>query len=89
MSKSRKGIVIVNTGKGKGKTTAALGLMMRAAGQGFRICMIQFVKAETGRWGEIKIAEKMGFEWHITGDGFTWKSKDMDELASQLNMVGS
>ena len=47
----RKGLVIVNTGDGKGKTTAALGLLMRAWGRGFRICVVQFIKAETGRMG--------------------------------------
>ena len=70
MKKKQHGIVIVNTGEGKGKTTAALGQMMRAAGQGLRTCMIQFVKAETGRWGEIKAAKKLGFEWYSIGDGF-------------------
>ena len=79
MSKSKKGLVIVNTGEGKGKTTAALGLMMRAHGQGLRVCMIQFVKAETGRWGEFKSAEALGIEWHKLGDGFTWKSSNLDE----------
>ena len=77
------GIVIVYTGEGKGKTTAALGLLMRASGQGLRTCMIQFIKAKTGRWGEIKAAEKLGLEWYITGDGFTWKSKDMDETVAR------
>lgn len=81
--KNKQGIVIVNTGEGKGKTTAALGLLMRASGQGLRICMIQFVKAETGRWGEIKAAEKLGFEWYTMGDGFTWKSKDIDETVAK------
>lgn len=70
MSKT-KGLVIVHTGKGKGKTTAALGLLMRACGHGFKPCVIQFIKSESGRWGEIKIAEKLGIEWHKTGSGFT------------------
>ena len=77
----RKGLVIVNTGDGKGKSTAALGLMLRAWGRDFRICVIQFIKAETGRWGEVRAAAKLGIEWHSTGDGFTWTSKDMDETA--------
>jgi cob(I)alamin adenosyltransferase len=47
----KKGLLIVNTGDGKGKTTAALGIVLRAWGRGFRICVIQFIKAETGRWG--------------------------------------
>ncbi len=75
----RKGLVIVNTGEGKGKSTAALGLVLRAWGRDFRICVIQFIKAETGQWGEVKAARKLGIEWHSMGDGFTWTSKDMDE----------
>jgi len=75
----RRGLVIVNTGEGKGKTTAALGLLLRAWGRGFRICVIQFIKSETGGWGEVKAAQKLGIEWHKMGDGFTWLSKDMDE----------
>ena len=79
----KKGLLIVNTGDGKGKTTAALGMVLRAWGRGFRICVIQFVKAETGGWGEIKAAKKLGIEWHATGDGFTWLSKDMDETTAR------
>ena len=79
----KKGLLIVNTGDGKGKTTAALGMVLRAWGRGFRICVIQFVKAETGGWGEVKAAKKLGIEWHATGDGFTWTSKDMDETTAR------
>ncbi len=79
----KKGLLIVNTGDGKGKTTAALGMVLRAWGRGFRICVIQFVKAETGGWGEVKAAKKLGIEWHTTGDGFTWTSKDMDETTAR------
>ncbi len=83
MAKKKKGLIIVNTGLGKGKTTAALGQMMRARGQGLRTCMIQFVKAKTGRWGEFKSAEELGIEWHKMGDGFTWKSKDIEETTAK------
>jgi cob(I)alamin adenosyltransferase len=87
MSKSdqnkRKGLVIVNTGDGKGKTTAALGMIMRAWGRDLRVCVIQFLKAETGQWGEVKAAKKMKIEWNATGDGFTWNSKDMDETTAR------
>ncbi len=79
----KKGLLIVNTGDGKGKTTAALGMVLRAWGRGFRICVIQFIKAETGQWGEVKAAKKLGIEWHATGDGFTWTSKDMDETVAR------
>ena len=79
----RKGIVIVNTGEGKGKTTAALGMLFRAWGRGFQICVIQFIKAETGQWGEVKAAQKLGIEWHKMGDGFTWDSEDMEETIAK------
>ena len=79
----KKGLLIVNTGEGKGKSTAAFGMVLRAWGRGLRICVVQFIKAETGQWGEIKAAKKLGIEWHTTGDGFTWLSKDMDETTAR------
>lgn len=81
--KIKKGLVIVNTGDGKGKTTAALGVLLRAWGRGLRVCMIQFIKADTGNWGEIQAARKIGIEWHAMGDGFTWLSKDIEESAAK------
>jgi cob(I)alamin adenosyltransferase len=78
----RKGLLIVNTGDGKGKTTAALGLLLRAWGRGWKICMYQFVKAGTGKWGEIRAAKKIGVEIIPMGDGFTWDSKDMEKTAA-------
>src|SRR5579859_3766506 len=56
----KKGLVIVNTGKGK--TTAAMSLLLRAWGQGLRVCMLQFIKARTANWGEEKAARKIGIE---------------------------
>jgi cob(I)alamin adenosyltransferase len=79
----RKGLLIVYTGDGKGKSTAAFGMVLRAWGRGMRVCVIQFIKSENGKWGEIKAAEKLGLEWITTGDGFTWDSKDMDETAAR------
>src|SRR5205814_6256957 len=78
-----QGLVIVNTGNGKGKTTAALGTLLRAWGRGMRVCVIQFIKAETGNWGEIRAARKLHLDWQIMGDGFTWLSKDLDETAEK------
>jgi len=80
---NRKGLLILNTGDGKGKTTAALGTILRAWGRGMRPCVIQFMKAETGQWGEVKAARKLEIEWHSLGDGFTWTSKDMDETIAK------
>jgi cob(I)alamin adenosyltransferase len=74
-----RGLLIVNTGNGKGKTTCALGLMMRAAGQGLRCCMVQFMKSRNDRYGEHVSAEKLGIEVHTMGDGFTWDTKNPEQ----------
>jgi cob(I)alamin adenosyltransferase len=71
-----KGLLMVNTGDGKGKTTCALGLMMRAAGRGMNCCMIQFMKSKTDRYGEHESAEALGIEVHTMGDGFTWDTNN-------------
>ena len=72
-----KGLLIVHTGKGKGKSTAAWGLMLRALGRGFRIGVVQFGK---GAWetGERKAIERFGDQvsWHTLGEGFTWETQD-------------
>ena len=75
-TQNKKGLVIVNTGDGKGKTTAALGVILRSWGRGFRICVIQFIKPEESKTGEYLAANKLAIEWHRCGDGFTWLSKD-------------
>ena len=76
---STRGLLMVNTGNGKGKTTCALGLMMRAAGQGLRCCMIQFMKSRNDRYGEHIAAEKLGIEVHTMGDGFTWDTRNPEQ----------
>jgi cob(I)alamin adenosyltransferase len=74
-----KDLVIVNTGDGKGKTTAALGLLLRAWGRDMKVVMLQFIKARTGSWGESRAARKLGIEIIPLGDGFTWTSKDIEK----------
>jgi cob(I)alamin adenosyltransferase len=74
-----QGLVIVNTGNGKGKTTAALGLLLRAWGRGMRVCMLQFIKARTANFGEEQAARKLGVEMIPLGDGFTWNSQDIEK----------
>jgi cob(I)alamin adenosyltransferase len=74
-----RGLLIVHTGNGKGKTTCALGLMMRAAGRGLKCCMIQFMKSRSDRYGEHVSAEKLGIEVHTMGDGFTWDTKNPEQ----------
>jgi len=72
-----KGLLIVNTGPGKGKSTAAFGLMLRALGRGFQVGVVQFIK---GAWetGERLALDRFGdqIEWHTMGEGFTWETQD-------------
>ena len=80
-----KGIVVVYTGDGKGKTTAAFGMAFRALGRGFKVAITQFIK---GKWytGERKMAESIeNIDFAVMGKGFTWESKDLnqDKLAAQ------
>ncbi len=76
-----KGLVIVNTGNGKGKTTAAMGVLMRAWGRDMKVVMLQFIKHTTANFGEQRAAEKMGVTVRAMGDGFTWRSQDLDASA--------
>lgn len=78
----RKGLVIVNTGDGKGKTTAALGVLFRAWGRGMRVRMFQFLKHTGAHFGEHRAAKKLGISIEAMGDGFTWRSKDLETTKS-------
>jgi cob(I)alamin adenosyltransferase len=71
-------LVLVNTGDGKGKTTAALGTALRAAGRGLRVCVIQFLKSPSWKVGEAKAGRALGIDWWALGDGFTWDSTDVE-----------
>ena len=74
-----KGLIIVNTGNGKGKTTAALGIVMRSLGHGYKVAIVQFIKgawepaekAVLGKWSD-------QLEFHAMGDGFTWDTQDRE-----------
>jgi cob(I)alamin adenosyltransferase len=75
----RHGLVVVNTGEGKGKSSSALGMVFRAAGWGMKVCVIQYIK---GQWqtGEQKAAARFdNIEWHALGDGFTWDTKNPEQ----------
>jgi len=75
----KRGLVIVYTGNGKGKTTAALGVLLRAWGRGMRVVMFQFIKARTGKWGEVQAAQRIGVTIVPLGDGFTWESDNIEK----------
>ena len=74
-----KGLVLVFTGQGKGKTTASLGLVLRTVGHGERVAVVQFIK---GGWepGEARALKSFGEQvaWHALGEGFTWETQDRE-----------
>ena len=76
-------IVLLNTGDGKGKSSAAFGVMSRGWARGWRVGVVQFVKGGKWKVGERKLADHLGIEWHTLGDGFTWESTDLDETAAK------
>lgn len=76
-------VVIVNTGDGKGKSSAAFGVMARGWARGWRVGVVQFMKSDKWRTGEEKLAAHLGVDWWTLGDGFTWESDDLDESAAR------
>jgi cob(I)alamin adenosyltransferase len=74
----RHGLLIVNTGDGKGKTTAALGILLRATGRGMRVAMFQFIKSRGDLYGEHVAAARLGVDIVPLGEGFTWLSGDVE-----------
>ena len=78
----KKGLVIVNTGNGKGKTSAALGVLFRAWGRNMHVRMFQFLKHTGALFGEHRAAKKLGIPIIAMGDGFTWRSKDLEQTSA-------
>ena len=84
--KPARGLLLVNTGNGKGKSTAAFGLALRAIGQGLTVSVLQFIK---GKWktGELQAAERLGLELLPMGKGFTWESKNIEEDKALMRLA--
>ncbi len=82
-ARKQKGLLIVNTGQGKGKTTAALGVALRAWGRDMRVGGVQFFKHANANFGELRALAKMHVELTPMGDGFTWTSRAMDETQAK------
>ena len=77
-----KGLLLINTGNGKGKSTAAFGVMFRAWGRGLKVIVVQYIKHEGAMFGEQLAAKRLGIEMIPSGKGFTWNSKDLSEDAA-------
>jgi cob(I)alamin adenosyltransferase len=83
---SEKGLIIVNTGNGKGKTTASLGMVLRSLGHGYRVAIVQFIKgawepaekAAFSPWSTSQNGNPPQLEFHAMGEGFTWETQDRD-----------
>jgi cob(I)alamin adenosyltransferase len=94
----QRSLVLVNTGDGKGKSTAAFGVVLRGVARGWRVSVVQFVKSDKWKVGEEKVCRELGVEWARTGDGFSWLSDDLQrsralaaaawELASETILAG-
>jgi len=74
-----KSIVLLNTGDGKGKSTAAFGVMLRGVARGWDVAVVQFIKSGNWNVGEEKMGRQLGVDWHSQGDGFTWNSEDLEK----------
>ena len=77
--RSAPSLVLVNTGDGKGKSTAAFGVVLRAVARGWRVAVVQFLKSGAWHVGEEDVATRLGVEWWAIGEGFTWESADLTE----------
>jgi cob(I)alamin adenosyltransferase len=71
-------VVVLNTGDGKGKSSAAFGVMIRSVARGWPVAVVQFVKSGQWKVGEEKVGRDLGVEWHNVGDGFTWDSDNIE-----------
>ena len=80
-TQARRGLVLIHTGNGKGKSTAAFGLALRAHGRGKSVKIYQFMKVPSARFGEHRVFEQLGIPIEGLGDGFSWKSKDLEHSA--------
>ena len=77
--RSAPSLVLVNTGHGKGKSTAAFGTLLRSRGRDWPTAVVQFLKSGQWRTGEEAMLRQLGVEWFSAGDGFSWESDDLDE----------
>lgn len=92
---SEKGLIIVNTGNGKGKTTAALGMVLRSLGHGYRVAIVQFIKgawepaekAVFAPWTVAANGETPQLEFHAMGEGFTWETQDRERDISKAEVA--
>ncbi|MFN4341282.1 MAG: cob(I)yrinic acid a,c-diamide adenosyltransferase [Azonexus sp.] len=76
-----RGVLVVNTGNGKGKSSAAFGVVARALGHGLQVGVVQFVKGRSDTGEEAFFRRQAGVRWHVGGEGFTWETQDKERDA--------
>ncbi|MDP3538372.1 MAG: cob(I)yrinic acid a,c-diamide adenosyltransferase [Azonexus sp.] len=76
-----RGVLVVNTGNGKGKSSAAFGVVARALGHGLKVGVVQFVKGRSDTGEEAFFRQQPGVAWHVGGEGFTWETQDKERDA--------
>ncbi|MES2182735.1 MAG: cob(I)yrinic acid a,c-diamide adenosyltransferase [Pseudomonadota bacterium] len=77
-AQTARGLLLINTGNGKGKSTAAFGLLARALGHGMKAVVIQFIKGRSDTGEEAFFRNSVQLTWHVMGDGFTWETQDAE-----------
>lgn len=77
--RSAESLVVVNTGDGKGKSSAAFGIVMRSVARDWPVAVVQFLKSGSWQVGEEKVGRRLGVDWWALGEGFTWDSDDLTE----------
>ncbi len=84
-----RGVLVVNTGNGKGKSSSAFGVVARALGHGHRVAVVQFVKGRSDTGEEAFFRKHAEIEWHVGGEGFTWETQDKDRDAKAAQQAWS
>ena len=75
-AQAERGVLLVNTGNGKGKSSAGFGLVARALGHGMKVGVVQFIKGRSDTGEEAFFRTQPGVTWHVMGEGFTWETQD-------------
>ena len=80
-AQEERGVLVINTGNGKGKSSAAFGVVARALGHGLKVGVVQFVKGRSDTGEEAFFRQQSNVAWHVGGEGFTWETQDKDRDA--------
>lgn len=75
----QRGLFLIHTGNGKGKSTAAFGLLARALGHGLKAVVVQFIKSRSDTGEEAFFKQSPNVTWHVMGDGFTWETQNAEQ----------